>query len=125
MCIRDRCDWPRCRARLHRHPQPFRPGRAAASAGAAQDLSLIHIYEIERIATYLITVKNLNTYIKFNPTLLGYEFSRSTLDGMGYDYIVFDDHHFKACLLYTSCADAAAFYSSFYGVEIDPALLTK
>ena len=51
--------------------------------------------EIERIATYLIDVKKLNTYIKCNPTLLGYEFARKTLDEMGYDYIVFDDHHFK------------------------------
>ena len=50
--------------------------------------------EIERIATYLITEKNLNTYVKCNPTLLGYEFARKTLDGLGYDYIAFDDHHF-------------------------------
>lgn len=54
--------------------------------------------EIERIATYLITEKKLNTYIKCNPTLLGYEFARKTMDDMGYDYIVFDDHHFKADL---------------------------
>ena len=47
------------------------------------------------IATYLITEKGLNTYIKCNPTLLGYEFARKTLDGLGYDYIAFDDHHFK------------------------------
>ena len=50
--------------------------------------------EIERIATYLITEKGLNTYIKCNPTLLGYETARERLDAMGYDYIVFDDHHF-------------------------------
>ncbi|WP_297211649.1 putative selenate reductase subunit YgfK [uncultured Flavonifractor sp.] len=50
--------------------------------------------EIERIATYLITEKNLNTYVKCNPTLLGYEFARKTLDGLGFDYIAFDDHHF-------------------------------
>ena len=49
--------------------------------------------EIERIATDLITEKNLNTYVKCNPTLLGYEFARKTLDGLGYDYIQFDDHH--------------------------------
>ena len=54
--------------------------------------------EIERIATYLIDEKKLNTYIKCNPTLLGYEFARKTLDDMGYDYIVFDDHHFKGDL---------------------------
>ena len=50
--------------------------------------------EIERIATYLITEKGLNTYVKCNPTLLGYEFARKTLDALGYDYIQFDDHHF-------------------------------
>ena len=50
--------------------------------------------EIERIATYLITEKGLNTYVKCNPTLLGYDFARKTLDSLGYDYIVFDDHHF-------------------------------
>ena len=50
--------------------------------------------EIERIATYLITEKHLNTYVKCNPTLLGYEFARKRLDSLGFDYIVFDDHHF-------------------------------
>ena len=28
-------------------------------------------------------------------TILGYETARRILDGMGYDYIVFDDHHFR------------------------------
>lgn len=50
--------------------------------------------EIERIATYLITEKGLNTYVKCNPTLLGYEFARARLDSLGFDYIAFDDHHF-------------------------------
>lgn len=51
--------------------------------------------EIERIATYLINEKGLHTYVKCNPTLLGYDFARKTLDALGYDYIVFDDHHFN------------------------------
>ncbi len=51
--------------------------------------------EIERIATHLIDVKGLNTYIKCNPTLLGYETARKTLDGLGFDYVVFDEHHFQ------------------------------
>ena len=50
--------------------------------------------EIERIATYLITEKHLNTFIKCNPTLLGYDYARKRLDSLGFDYIVFDDHHF-------------------------------
>lgn len=51
--------------------------------------------EIERIASYLLTEKHLHTFVKCNPTILGYETARSILDGMGYDYIVFDEHHFK------------------------------
>jgi len=51
--------------------------------------------EIERIASYLISEKKVNTFVKCNPTILGYQDARSILDGMGYDYIVFDDHHFN------------------------------
>ena len=51
--------------------------------------------EIERIATYLIEEKHLNTYIKLNPTLLGYEYARQRLDSLGFDYICFDDRHFR------------------------------
>lgn len=50
--------------------------------------------EIERIATHLIQNKGFNTFIKCNPTLLGYEFARKTMDALGFDYIQFDDHHF-------------------------------
>ena len=56
--------------------------------------------EIERIATYLIIEKGLHTFIKCNPTLLGYEFARQTMDQMGYDYVVFGDFHFKDDLQY-------------------------
>lgn len=51
--------------------------------------------EIERIATHLLTEKKINTYIKCNPTLLGYEEARGIMDKMGYDYVVFGDFHFK------------------------------
>ena len=51
--------------------------------------------EIERIASYLISEKHLHTFVKCNPTILGYETARRTLDAMGYDYIVFDQHHFN------------------------------
>ena len=54
--------------------------------------------EIEAIASYLLTEKHLNTYVKCNPTLLGYEFARKTLDDLGFDYIAFDDHHFTTDL---------------------------
>jgi putative selenate reductase len=51
--------------------------------------------EIEKIARYLLVSKGMHTYIKCNPTLLGYESARRILDDMGYGYISFDDHHFK------------------------------
>ncbi|MCL1834547.1 MAG: putative selenate reductase subunit YgfK [Oscillospiraceae bacterium] len=54
--------------------------------------------EIERIASYLLNDKKLHTFVKCNPTLLGYDYARKTLDSLGYDYISFDDHHFKADL---------------------------
>src|SRR5699024_729871 len=38
--------------------------------------------------------------IKCNPTMLGYDFVRETLDKMGFDYISFTDHHFKNDLQY-------------------------
>lgn len=56
--------------------------------------------EIERIASYLITEKKLNTFVKCNPTILGYKTARETLDSMGYDYIAFDEHHFNEDLQY-------------------------
>lgn len=56
--------------------------------------------EIESIARYLIEEKGMDTFIKCNPTLLGYEFARKTLDSMGFDYIAFTDFHFKNDLQY-------------------------
>ena len=38
--------------------------------------------------------------MKCNPTLLGYDFARETLDRMGYDYIVFGRFHFEDDLQY-------------------------
>ncbi|NLB50052.1 MAG: putative selenate reductase subunit YgfK, partial [Clostridiaceae bacterium] len=56
--------------------------------------------EIERIAHYLLTEKRIHTFVKCNPTMLGYDYVRQTLDKLGYDYIVFPDKHFLADLQY-------------------------
>ncbi len=81
--------------------------------------------EIERIATYLLTEKKIHTYIKCNPTLLGYEFARKILNDMGYDYVSFDDHHFKndlqladAKLMLRRLKDLAAKQQKDFGVKI-------
>lgn len=56
--------------------------------------------EIENIADYLLKEKGMHTFIKCNPTLLGYEFARKTLDKMGYDYVSFGRFHFEDDLQY-------------------------
>lgn len=56
--------------------------------------------QIEEIATYLLKEKGLHTFIKCNPTLLGYDFARTTLNNMGYGYVSFTDFHFKDDLQY-------------------------
>ena len=45
--------------------------------------------------------KKLNTFVKCNPTLLGYDYARKTLNEMGYDYISFTDFHFNYDLQYS------------------------
>ena len=57
--------------------------------------------EIERIARYLLEEKHVHTFIKCNPTLLGYEYARNLMDAMGYDYVAFGDFHFKDDLQYS------------------------
>ncbi|MFA9375302.1 MAG: 4Fe-4S dicluster domain-containing protein [Lachnotalea sp.] len=51
--------------------------------------------EIQSIAQYLIEEKELNTYIKLNPTLLGKEQIQTILDGMGYTHITYENKSFE------------------------------
>jgi putative selenate reductase len=101
--------WKECKAYLLHHIDEFKNVDAAFIDGISPNvcssitLSTLHgcpRQEIEKIAGYLMGVKKLNVFIKCNPTLLGYEFARKTLDELGYDYLSFDDHHFKEDLQY-------------------------
>ena len=56
--------------------------------------------EIESIAKYLIQEKGLHTYVKLNPTLLGYDFVNDTLHKLGYKYINLDKSSFNHDLQY-------------------------
>ncbi|HAL73729.1 MAG TPA: putative selenate reductase subunit YgfK [Clostridiales bacterium] len=56
--------------------------------------------EIEKIARYLLEVKNLHTFVKCNPTLLGYTTARKILDEFGYDDLSFSERHFNHDLQY-------------------------
>lgn len=51
--------------------------------------------EIEQIGNYLLEEKNIHTYIKCNPTLLGYDRVRKILDTQGFDYIQFGREQFE------------------------------
>lgn len=50
--------------------------------------------EIEAIIKYLLSEKKLHTFVKLNPTLLGYEFVRDTFVKMGYGYIELKEESF-------------------------------
>ena len=43
--------------------------------------------EIEQIVSYMLTEKQLNIFVKLNPTLLGYDFVRDLIANAGYEYI--------------------------------------
>ena len=76
--------------------------------------------EIERIAVYLMEEKGLNTFVKCNPTLLGYEYAREIMDKMGYDYVAFGDFHFLDDLQY---ADAVPMLTRLMNFASDRKLL--
>jgi putative selenate reductase len=44
-------------------------------------------HEIEAICRYMLEVKSLNTFVKLNPTLLGFDRVREILDTCGFDYL--------------------------------------
>lgn len=56
--------------------------------------------EIEAICEYLLGQKKLHTLVKMNPTLLGYDFVRTTFDRLGYDYITLKEESFLHDLQY-------------------------
>ncbi|MCR4677017.1 MAG: putative selenate reductase subunit YgfK [Sphaerochaetaceae bacterium] len=43
--------------------------------------------EIEAICSYMLTEKHLNTFVKLNPTLLGYDKVREILDSIGFEHV--------------------------------------
>lgn len=100
---RECADWARDNLRRFAHvSEEYLNGISPKVCGSIT-LSTLHgcpPQEIERIASYLIEEKKIHTFIKCNPTLLGYEFARETLDKLGFDYIDFDDRHFKGDLQY-------------------------
>ena len=66
------------------------PGRIASKIARGVTLSTMHgcpPHEIEAICRYMLEEKSLNTFVKLNPTLLGYDRVREILDACGFGYL--------------------------------------
>lgn len=81
--------------------------------------------EIEKICSYMLEMKKLNTYVKLNPTLLGEDFINNFLNESGFDYVqvpreafekdlVFDD----AVSMITRLKDLAQKEKRFFGIKL-------
>ncbi|MDR1566680.1 MAG: putative selenate reductase subunit YgfK, partial [Treponema sp.] len=84
--------WERCYGYLKNHLDSFerfnRKDLEALSPAVSPGITLSTLHgcpreEIEKIAAYLIEEKDLHTFIKCNPTLLGYKTARRILDEAG------------------------------------------
>lgn len=61
--------------------------------------------EIFAIGAYLIVDKKMNTFLKCNPTLLGYEKVREVLDNLGYQEVIIKREDFEKDLQYEKAVD--------------------
>ncbi|MFA7229051.1 MAG: hypothetical protein WC061_08445, partial [Melioribacteraceae bacterium] len=88
--------------------------------------------EIEAIAKYLIKEKNLHTYVKLNPTLLGYNFVESTLHRLGYKYVELDSNSFDHDIQYNDAVPMlnrlrafASAHNRVFGIKLSNTLGVK
>jgi len=85
--------------------------------------------EIERIGRYLIEEKGFDTYIKLNPTLIGYEAARETLDRLGWTDIILRRENFEhdlqfdmALSLIQKLSEVAAARGRRFGIKLSNTL---
>jgi len=71
--------------------------------------------EIEQICRYLLSEKGLHTFVKLNPTLLGYKKVRFLLDKAGYNEIVIHEKNFTDDLQYRDALGILKRLKSFAG----------
>ena len=73
------------------------PGRISPEIARGVTLSTMHGCppdEIEAICQYMLEEKSLNTFVKLNPTLLGFDRVREILDTCGFDYLTVKQESF-------------------------------
>lgn len=87
--------------------------------------------EIESICEHMLVEQELDTFVKLNPTLLGYEFVRDTLDGLGFDYVTLSrdsfDHDLQypdALAILTRLRERASTNGRRFGVKLSNTLPT-
>ena len=108
------------------------PGRISPRICGSVTLSTMHgcpPKEIESICSYLLREKKLDTLVKLNPTLLGYERVRETLSRLGYGYIELHREGFAKDLQYTDAVpmlgrllDAGENSGKHFGVKLSNTL---
>jgi putative selenate reductase len=88
--------------------------------------------EIESIAKYLLKEKKLHTYVKLNPTLLGYEGVNEILQILGYKNIELNEHSFEndlkfedAVAMISRLQDCSTQVNREYGVKLSNTLPVK
>lgn len=88
--------------------------------------------EIEDIAAYLMREKSLNTYVKLNPTLLGYDLVSDILQKNGFDYLELDEQAFgkdlqfkDAIPMLTRLQELADIENLEFGVKLSNTLAVK
>ncbi|GAI51997.1 unnamed protein product, partial [marine sediment metagenome] len=72
--------------------------------------------EIESICKYLMEEKRLHTFVKLNPTLLGYKLVREILDELGFNYINIKESTFTNDLQWD---DAIGMLKRLYKLSVD------
>ena len=88
--------------------------------------------EVESICTHMLTEQHLDTYVKLNPTLLGFETVQDTLQKLGYGYVVLDragfDHDLQypvALEIITRLRETARGAGRRFGVKLTNTLAAK
>ena len=102
----DRPIWKECMEVLHRMYPAYSAFIDSMDPRVSNSITVSTLHgcppsEIEAIASYLLREKGVHTFVKCNPTILGYQSARDILDGMGYDYIQFGEFHFNDDLQYS------------------------
>jgi putative selenate reductase len=82
-------------------------------------------HEIESICRYMLEEKSINTFVKLNPTLLGFQRVREILDTCGFDYLIVKeasfDHDLKldqACAMLRRLLDLSQQKNLSFGVKL-------